>query len=149
MNDFDNVVLCRTVYEFYDKGEYPTASKLRKIMEEKIGFSGSQSSMLRLLRKMGFRYRRCNDGRKFLMEIYSRAFLFLDTTSFIALNDISHSDVDTGIESSNILTFYWYGVPIRFFLLVLSSKVLIFTGTVYRCVTAQLQHCLYVINYSS
>jgi hypothetical protein len=40
MNDFDKDVLCRTVYEFYDKGEYPTASKLRKIMEEKIGFSG-------------------------------------------------------------------------------------------------------------
>jgi hypothetical protein len=26
-------------------------------MEEKIGSSGSQSSLLRLLRKMGFRYR--------------------------------------------------------------------------------------------
>jgi hypothetical protein len=68
MNDFDKVVLCRTVYEFYDKGEYPTASKLRKIMEEKIGFSGSQSSILRLLRETGFRYRRCNDGRKCFME---------------------------------------------------------------------------------
>jgi transposase len=55
-------------YKFYDKGEYPTASKLRNIMEEKIGFSGSQSSVLRLLRKMGFRYRRCSDGREFLME---------------------------------------------------------------------------------
>jgi ribosomal protein L34 len=68
MNDFGKEVLCRTAYEFYDKGEYPTASKLRKIMEEKIWFSRSQSSILRLLRKMGFRYRRCNDGRKFLME---------------------------------------------------------------------------------
>jgi hypothetical protein len=38
---FDKDVLCQTVYEFYDKGKYPTASKLRKIMEEKIGFSGS------------------------------------------------------------------------------------------------------------
>jgi hypothetical protein len=68
MNDFDEVVLYRTVYEFYDKGGYPTVSKLIKIMEEKIGFSGSQSSILRLLRKMGFRYRRCNYGRTFLME---------------------------------------------------------------------------------
>jgi hypothetical protein len=33
MNDFDKDVLCWTVYEFYDKGECPTASKLRKIME--------------------------------------------------------------------------------------------------------------------
>jgi hypothetical protein len=50
MND-----LIRTVYEFYDKREYPTASKLRKIMDKKIGFYGSQSSILILFRKMGFR----------------------------------------------------------------------------------------------
>jgi hypothetical protein len=68
MNNFDKDVLSRTVYEFYDKGEYPTASKLRKSVEEKIGFSGSSSSLLRLLRKMGFRYRRCNDRRRFFME---------------------------------------------------------------------------------
>jgi hypothetical protein len=47
MNDFDKDLLCWTVCEFYDKGEYPTASKLRKIMEEKIGFSVSQCSILR------------------------------------------------------------------------------------------------------
>jgi transposase len=68
MNNFDKDVLCQTVYEFYYMGKYPTASKLRKIVEEKIGFSGSQSLILRLLRKMGFRYRKCNYGRKFLME---------------------------------------------------------------------------------
>jgi hypothetical protein len=34
-----------------------------------------------------------------LARCTSRAFLFLDTTSFLALNDLSHSDVDTGIES--------------------------------------------------
>jgi hypothetical protein len=39
MNNFDKDVLCRTVHEFYDKGEYPTASKLKKIMEEKRVFN--------------------------------------------------------------------------------------------------------------
>jgi hypothetical protein len=48
MIDFDKGVLCQTVYEFYDKGKYPTAAKLRKVMEEKTG-----SSILRILRKMG------------------------------------------------------------------------------------------------
>jgi hypothetical protein len=43
MNDFDKDVLCPTVYDFYDKGEYPTAAKLGKIMEQKTGFSGSRS----------------------------------------------------------------------------------------------------------
>jgi hypothetical protein len=67
MNDLDTDVLCQRVYEFYDE-EYPTATKLRKITEEKIGFSESWSSASRILRKMGFRYRRCNDRIKFLME---------------------------------------------------------------------------------
>jgi hypothetical protein len=48
MIDFDKDVLCQTVYEFYDKGKYPTAAKLRKVVEEKTG-----SSILRILRKMG------------------------------------------------------------------------------------------------
>jgi hypothetical protein len=56
------------VYRFYDKGEYPTATKLRNVMEEKVGFSGSWSSILRVSRKMGFWYRQCNDRRKFIME---------------------------------------------------------------------------------
>jgi hypothetical protein len=38
MNDFDKDVLCQTLYEFHDKGEYPTASKLKKITEDKCGF---------------------------------------------------------------------------------------------------------------
>jgi hypothetical protein len=36
-------------------------------MEGKKEFSGSWSSILRMLRKMGFRYIRFNEGRKFLM----------------------------------------------------------------------------------
>lgn len=33
-----------------------------------MGFKGSKTSLLRILRNMGFRYRKCNDGRKLLME---------------------------------------------------------------------------------
>jgi hypothetical protein len=66
----------------------------------------------------------------------------LDTASFIALNDLSHSDVDTGIESRNVFDFLLVRRTDKIFLLVLSSKVLIFTGTEYRCVPAQLQHWL-------
>jgi hypothetical protein len=59
-----------------------------------------------------------------LARCTSRAFLFSDTASFVALKDLSHSDVDTGIESSNVL---------------------IFIGTAYWCVPAQLQHCLLLL----
>jgi hypothetical protein len=31
---------------FMTRGEYPTASKLKKVMEERTGFSGSQFSIL-------------------------------------------------------------------------------------------------------
>jgi hypothetical protein len=40
MNDFDKGVLHQTVHELCDKGEYPTASKWRKIMEVGTGFLG-------------------------------------------------------------------------------------------------------------
>jgi hypothetical protein len=33
-----------------------------------VGFSGSKWTMLRIVKSMGFRYKRCNDGRKCLME---------------------------------------------------------------------------------
>jgi hypothetical protein len=54
MNNFDKDVLCWTVYEFYDKGEYPTASKLWKIMEEKIGFSQTTVFNIKTIKENGF-----------------------------------------------------------------------------------------------
>lgn len=52
----------------YAKGEYPTATKLVIRMKEAENFNGSKSTMLRILRGLGFKYRRTNDGRKLLME---------------------------------------------------------------------------------
>jgi hypothetical protein len=37
-------------------------------MRETIGFDGSKQLILRILKKMGFRYKRCNEGRKYVME---------------------------------------------------------------------------------
>lgn len=68
LDEFDLCVLRRKVLEFYDRGEFPTAKKLVCEMKESIGFIGSETSMLRILRSLGFKYRKCNDGRKFLME---------------------------------------------------------------------------------
>jgi hypothetical protein len=73
-----------------------------------------------------------------LARCTTSAFLFLDTTSFIALNDLSHSDVDTGIESNNVLIFYWYDVPIRFFYWFCQQSFNFY----WYCVPAQLQHCI-------
>ncbi|PSN54703.1 hypothetical protein C0J52_04890 [Blattella germanica] len=48
--------------------EFPTAFKLVSKLKDAIQFEGSKWSMLRILKKMGFKYRKCNDGRKLLME---------------------------------------------------------------------------------
>ena len=68
LDNFNKDVLRRTVFDMYTAGEFPTADKLVKKMKEKIGFAGSVSSMLRILKGLGFRYKMCNNGRKFLME---------------------------------------------------------------------------------
>lgn len=68
LDDFQKCVLRRTIFDLYDKGEFPTAKKLVSLMREKIEYKGSVSSMYVILKSLGFRYRRTNDGRKFLLE---------------------------------------------------------------------------------
>lgn len=68
LDDFEKDVIRRSVQEFYDRGEYPTLKKLRDILKEKINYKGGITSLHKILRKLDFRYRKCNDGRRFLME---------------------------------------------------------------------------------
>ncbi|XP_039282804.1 uncharacterized protein LOC111061493 isoform X6 [Nilaparvata lugens] len=68
LNDFEKQVVRDTVFQYYDIGEFPTANKLRIDLEQKIGYSGSEDSVLRLLKSLGFKFRKFNDGRKYLME---------------------------------------------------------------------------------
>jgi len=68
IDEFDRDVVRRTVLEAYDRGEYPTCKRLKEELMEKIGFSGSAKSICRILKDLGFKFKKCNDGRKFLME---------------------------------------------------------------------------------
>ncbi|XP_025200882.1 uncharacterized protein LOC112598574 [Melanaphis sacchari] len=68
IDDFDEDVIRRIVHEFYDKGEFPTSLKILSKYKEKTGYKGSKTSMWRILKQMKFRYKKCNDGRRFLME---------------------------------------------------------------------------------
>ena len=67
LDDFAKDVLRRTVLDMYIAGEFPTAHKVTNKMKEAVGFRGSSRSMLRILKSIGFKYAKCNDGRKFLM----------------------------------------------------------------------------------
>lgn len=68
LDDFDMNIVRRTVQDFYDRGEYPTLQKLKPLLDESIGFSGCIVSLGKILKKLGFKYRKSDDGRKFLME---------------------------------------------------------------------------------
>lgn len=66
LDDFDSYV--RTVHEFFNKGEYPTTNLILNAIKEKINYPRSVRSMYRLLKNLKFLYKKCNDGRKLLME---------------------------------------------------------------------------------
>lgn len=68
LDDFQKDVVRRTIFYFYDNGKFPTADKLTVLLRKKINYSGSVSSTKRLLNRLGFRYRKTIDGRKYLME---------------------------------------------------------------------------------
>jgi hypothetical protein len=67
-DDFDNEVVRRVVHSFYDKGEFPTSSKIFVELREKLNYRESKSSVKIILKQLNFKYKKCNDGRKFLME---------------------------------------------------------------------------------
>lgn len=68
INDFDKDVLRRTVHEFYDRGEFPTSEKILSKYREKTSYKGSKTSLLKILKLLKFSYRKCNDGRRFIIE---------------------------------------------------------------------------------
>ncbi|XP_022173446.1 uncharacterized protein LOC111035921 [Myzus persicae] len=68
LDDFDNEVVRRIVHSFYDNDEFPTTSKILVAMREKINYPGSKTSVKAILHNLNFKFRKCNDGRRFLME---------------------------------------------------------------------------------
>jgi hypothetical protein len=67
--EFDLCVVRRTVYDFYKtEKQAPTTSALEKKLHELIGFNGSLPSLRRILKSMGFRWRRMKPNIKLLVE---------------------------------------------------------------------------------
>ncbi|XP_063237876.1 uncharacterized protein LOC134539624 [Bacillus rossius redtenbacheri] len=66
---FDRRVIRDTIHEFYIvKKVVPTVNKLLPILKEKIGWIWSKSSLCRLLKEMGFVWRKTQDKRVVLLE---------------------------------------------------------------------------------
>ncbi|VVC30438.1 Ribonuclease H-like domain [Cinara cedri] len=69
IDDFNADIVRRTVHEFYDKGQFPTSQKVLTAYQQKVNnYRGSRISMWRILKSLHFKYKKCNDGRRFLME---------------------------------------------------------------------------------
>ncbi|XP_072157962.1 uncharacterized protein [Bemisia tabaci] len=67
-HNFNLDLLRRILFEFYDNRMYPTVRKVRASLTEKIDFEGSVASVFQILKSIGFKYKKGNDGRKYLME---------------------------------------------------------------------------------
>ena len=69
MDNFDEGVVRRTIKAMYvQKTVLPTLKNIRDALQQKIGYSGSKSTLRKQLKSIGFNYRRCQMNRKVLME---------------------------------------------------------------------------------
>lgn len=113
IDDFDRDIIRRTVHEFYDRGEYPTCKKLCDILREKINFTGCQSSLRKILKSIGFKYKKCNDGRHFLLErkdITAARATFLRKMHNVRKEDIRRPIIyldETWVNQNHSKKFIW------------------------------------------
>lgn len=78
-DSFDVDAIRNHIYRIYAENEIPTLKKLNNTLKETGLFHGSETSLWRLLRKIGFRYKKC-DKRKIVME---RSDIVLARCSFL------------------------------------------------------------------
>lgn len=57
-------------YFYVVKKELHTVNKLRLEFKEGINLKGSNTTLQRILKKLGFRFKRCQSKRKVLMDCY-------------------------------------------------------------------------------
>lgn len=81
---FNQDVVRRIIYSFYDKVEFPMAKKIHDKLHEKINYQGSVRSVLRIIHNEGFTFKKCNDGQKFLME---RGDIVVKRLEFLSKNE--------------------------------------------------------------
>jgi hypothetical protein len=69
VDDFDKCVIRNEIHNFYiQEKRVPTIPKLLPIIKSKINFPWGKTSLRRVIKSMGFRWRRCQSKRKILIE---------------------------------------------------------------------------------
>ncbi|GLG95894.1 Uncharacterized protein GBIM_02761 [Gryllus bimaculatus] len=69
IDEFVMGVIRNAIFDFYDREkQVPTVSTMLPIIKEKINFPWGEKPLWRLMKKMGFRWKKCNSKRKVLIE---------------------------------------------------------------------------------
>ena len=67
-DSFDREAIRKTIHAFYERNEYPTLdSVLEQVKEKEIFRGGSSSTVYKLLREMGFKYRQ-HENKRYIYE---------------------------------------------------------------------------------
>ncbi|XP_038207526.1 uncharacterized protein LOC119829196 [Zerene cesonia] len=76
---FDQSVIRRCVHNFHlTNKELPTIEKLREKLKQDINFTGSERSLRRVLKQLGFRWKKSENNRKLLIEKSNIRFLRIE-----------------------------------------------------------------------
>jgi hypothetical protein len=62
-DNFENNVLCRTMFIFYNTGKLPTLEKIKLSLYEKISYTGLATSALMVLKHFGCKYKKSKKDR--------------------------------------------------------------------------------------
>ncbi|XP_064099871.1 uncharacterized protein LOC135210878 isoform X1 [Macrobrachium nipponense] len=69
LDEFDRECVRREILSFYERNEFPTVNKLlKRVRDPPLSYAGSRSSLYKLVKNIGFNFRKVQSGRAILME---------------------------------------------------------------------------------
>lgn len=113
VDGFDADIVRGIVHESYDKGEYPTTSTILAEYQKRTEYKGSDTSMRRILKSLHFKYKKCNGGRRFLMErnnIVAMRVKFLRTIVNLRQNNDTRPVIyldETSVIQNHTKGYFW------------------------------------------
>jgi transposase len=115
VDNFDEEVIRRSIYNFaITEDERPTVKNLHAKLVEHIAFSGSKSSLPRLLKKLGFKWKRTQNNRKVLTDRedirFQRTTFIRRTKQYKKENRLLMYTDETYIHSTHTTQYSWSDV---------------------------------------
>ena len=110
-DSFDQGVIRRVVHSFYERKEYPTASGVLQQVKEQCGFPGGRFCMWRVLRELGFSYKKW-DSKQYIYEqrhILEQRHMYLQTIHKLRqdnTHDLIYTD-ETWVNAHHTNEYIW------------------------------------------